>query len=68
MPPSIRLTRRGSEVFTLILDGVGNKQIAEQLGITYSAVRRHREKMLLCNGCESMNELIAKYFGNTPDQ
>lgn len=56
------LTPRGKEVFLLILEGLSNRQIAAQLSITPSGVKRHREKMLLRNGCTSMMELVAKYI------
>lgn len=56
------LTPRGKEVFLLILEGFSNRQIAAQLSISPSGVKRHREKMLLQNGCTSMMELVAKYL------
>lgn len=55
-------TQRGKEVFLLILDGFSNREIAVQLSISPSGVKRHREKMLLQNGCTSMMELVAKYI------
>ncbi|MBM6893467.1 winged helix-turn-helix transcriptional regulator [Desulfovibrio piger] len=55
-------TPRGKEVFLLIIEGLSNRQIAEQLSISPSAVKRHREKMLLQNRCTSMMELVAKYL------
>lgn len=61
-PYAIKLTTRGKEVFQLILEGVGDKQIGERLSISYSGVRRHKEKMLIANGCQSMLELISKYY------
>lgn len=60
---SVNLTPRGAEVFALILEDVSNTEIATRLGISYSTVRRHREKMLLCNACGTMKELIAKHYG-----
>ena len=57
----LKLTPRGAEVFRLILEGVTDHGIAKRLGISYSGVRRHKEKMLLANGCASMLELVAKY-------
>ena len=56
----LKLSPRGKEVFTLILEGLSVKQIALRLGISYSGVRRHKEKMLLANDCNTMLELIAK--------
>lgn len=59
----IRLTPRGREVFKLSMQGLSIKKISERLGISYSGVLRHREKMLLENECSSMLQLIAKYRG-----
>ena len=61
------LTPRGKEVFELILDGKTSNEIAGFLGISYSGVLRHREKMLEQNDCHSMNELVAKYYGLSAD-
>lgn len=59
----IKLTPRGAEVFRLSLDGFSTIKIARYLKITRSGVRRHKEKMLMANGCTSMLELVAKYYG-----
>lgn len=66
-PNSLKLTPRGTEVFCLILAGLSDKRIGERLGISYSGVRRHKEKMLLGNGCETMLELVAKYYAACAD-
>ena len=58
---TLRLTPRGREVFDLIMRGLTIAQIAERLEVSYSAILRHREKMLLQNNCHSMPELVAKY-------
>lgn len=60
----VQLTPRGAEVFTLILSGMSDRHIAEHLGISYSAVRRHKEKMLQVNKCGTIKELIAKHHGH----
>ena len=71
---AIKLTPRGATVFGLTLQGVNDKKIAAHMGISYSAVRRHKEKMLYSNGCVTMLELVAKYYRNctetepTPDK
>lgn len=67
-PYVIKLTPRGKEVFQLILEGLGDKQIGERLGISYSGVRRHKEKMLINNSCESMLELISKYYATRTEK
>ena len=59
----IKLTSRGAEVFHLSLSGVNTTRITRCLKITRSGVRRHREKMLMANGCNSMLELVARYYG-----
>lgn len=59
----LNLTPRGREVFALYLEGMSRAQIAERLGISESGVKRHREKMLWQNDCESIDELVAKYRG-----
>ena len=60
-PNPLKLTPRGAEVFQLILTGMSDKKIGEALGMSYSGVRRHKEKMLLVNGCNTLLELVAKY-------
>lgn len=37
--------------------GLTDRSIAEQLGIGYSTVRRHKERMRDANDCHSMREL-----------
>ena len=61
--PTVRLSPRGGKVFTLLLEGLSNKEIGERLGMSVSGVKRHREKMLLQNNCATILELIAKYHG-----
>lgn len=60
---SLRLTPRGAKVFALIVQGVSAARIGQRLGISYSAVRRHYEKMLFQNKCDTMLELLAKHHG-----
>lgn len=57
----LRLTPRGAQVFALIAQGMDDTSISRHLGISYSGVRRHREKMLLQNKCNSMLELLSKH-------
>jgi DNA-binding CsgD family transcriptional regulator len=60
---TLRFTQRGREVFSLIMEGFTSKEISERLGMGVNGVKRHRDKMLWQNGCETMQELIAKYLG-----
>ena len=52
----------------LAMSGLSIREISKRLGIIYSCVLRHKEKMLLPNECNSMLELIAKYHGTNPNR
>ncbi len=58
----LNLTPRGKKIFCMIISGATNKEIAEHFDISISGVRRHREKMLIQNECNSMLDLISKYY------
>jgi DNA-binding CsgD family transcriptional regulator len=60
---TLRFTQRGKEVFLLILEGMTSKGISERLGMGVNGIKRHKDKMLWQNDCETMRELIAKYYG-----
>ena len=49
-------------MFFLILEGKTDNFICQQLGISISGVRRHKEKMLICNNCKNILQLIGKYY------
>jgi DNA-binding CsgD family transcriptional regulator len=61
--PMLRFTPRGKEVFALMLQGLRQMVIGERMGMSVSGVKRHKEKMLLQNDCNSMTELLLKYHG-----
>lgn len=61
-PHLLKLTPRGALVFENILNGMSDKQIGERLGMSYSGVRRHKENMLFANKCDTLPDLIAKYY------
>lgn len=44
IPNIIKLTPRGREIFQLTLTGKADKQIGNELGISYNCARRHKEK------------------------
>ena len=58
---NMRLTRRWREIFEAYIGGLTDRSIAEQLGIGYSAVRRHKERMLDANDCHAMRELSSLF-------
>lgn len=57
----MRLTRRWREIFEAYIGGMTDRDIAELLGIGYSTVRRHKERMRDANECNSMRELSSLY-------
>ncbi|MDR1241283.1 MAG: LuxR C-terminal-related transcriptional regulator [Deltaproteobacteria bacterium] len=61
--PMLRFTPRGKEVFALMLQGLKMNEIGKHMGMSVSGVKRHKEKMLLQNDCNSMTELLLKYHG-----
>jgi DNA-binding CsgD family transcriptional regulator len=67
-PPAVRFSPRGREVMELFMRGRTYREIAQCLGISLSGVRRHREKMLWQNNCESMLELIARCRAGRADE
>ena len=52
------LTNREQEVLRLLAEGQGNRQIAEQLGISVRTVEGHRARVMLKLELGSLSELI----------
>lgn len=50
------------------MEGLTDRSIAKQLGIAYSTVRRHKERMRDANGCRSMRELVALLADNRTEE
>jgi len=67
-PYLLKLSPRGALVFENILKGVSDRQIGEKLGMSYSGVRRHKENMLFANKCDTVHDLIAKYYSRLQRQ
>lgn len=59
----LKFTKRGAQVFHLYVKGCTGKNIGKILGMSYSGVRRHKEKMLRDNSCDSMIQLVARFYG-----
>lgn len=58
------LTRREKEVVELKMKGLGDKEIAAKLQISYGTVRNHLEKARLKYSCSSTFQLIAELTKN----
>ncbi len=58
----LKFTKRGKQIFLLIIQGFTSKEIAEQIGIVESTVKDHRKIMLRVNKCSDISELILMYY------
>ncbi len=52
------LTERENEVLTLVAEGLSNREIGEQLGISAKTVARHRENIMRKLGLHSRTQLV----------
>lgn len=59
-----KLTRREKEIFTLLLEGLVPKEIAEKLKISYDTVLSHQKKLYSKLDVHSIEELLEKYRNN----
>jgi DNA-binding CsgD family transcriptional regulator len=53
------LTRREHEFLNHVIDGLANKQVADQMGITLRTVKAHRAKVMAKMGATSVAQLVA---------
>lgn len=53
------------DIFMLILKGMTDLEICERLAMRYSALRRHRERLLIRNHCLNMQELISLFYNGS---
>lgn len=60
------LTPREGEVFDLLLQALGNRQIARRLGITEETVKFHVSNILRKSGAVSRAELLARLVPAAP--
>lgn len=56
-----KLTPREREVFKYVADGLLNKQIAHELGVSEIMVKLHRGRMMKKMGCRSLIDLVRRY-------
>jgi len=60
----MELTQRERQVFDQVVDGLANKEIARQLGISYRTVEIHRSRMLGKMGASSSTDLMRMIVHN----
>ncbi len=58
----INLTTQDTKVFDYILQGYKEREIGKLLGISLSAVKRHKERMIARNNCLTIKDLIRKFY------
>ena len=63
----MRFTHREQQVLRLVAQGLCNKSIGQQLGISPHTVRDHVCAMLLRTGCDNRVQLALR-FGQQPPQ
>jgi len=56
--PGLNLTEREREVLTLMIEGLNNKQIADQLTVSLSTIKSHVSNILLKFGVVSRTEAV----------
>jgi protein AroM len=56
--PGSKLTRRESDVLSLVLEGLSNKAIGQTLGISHRTVEIHRARAMAKFGASSTTELV----------
>lgn len=54
----ISLTKKEKEIVSLILDGLGSKEISEKLNISFNTVSTHRKNILRKLGAKNLGEMI----------
>ncbi|WP_165957340.1 response regulator transcription factor [Pseudomonas sp. H9] len=64
----MRLSERETVVLSLIVRGMTDREIAQQLAIAFSTARKHRENLLYKLKVERASALVAIYLclGSTP--
>jgi DNA-binding CsgD family transcriptional regulator len=65
LPPDWPLTQQESQVVVLVLRGLGDRQIAEQLFVTENTVRTHLRHIYDKLDVGSRTQLFARYFRET---
>lgn len=58
----LRLTRRQSQVLSLIASGHSDKEIAARLGVSHRTVRTHLDRLLREHGLHSRTEAVAAWL------
>lgn len=63
----MKLTERENIVFNLIAKGFTDREIADQLSVSISTARKHRENLLGKFHFSKSAQLVVEYFALFPD-
>ncbi len=61
--PAVQLTRREREIAMFVIDGMSNKEIARQLGVSHRTIEAHRSRMMRKLKAGSSAELLSILAG-----
>ncbi len=64
IPASIKLTTRQMEVLELVSQGMSNRAIGDDLGLSENTIKMHISKLFKILKVENRTEAVAKYSGN----
>ena len=56
----VYFTNREKDILALKMLGYGDKEVAEQLSISYSTVRTHLERAKFKSGCKNIIQLLVQ--------
>jgi DNA-binding CsgD family transcriptional regulator len=60
--PHVELTKRETEILSLLALGKSSRQISEMLDISYHTITTHRKNILAKTNCNKVSELVKKAF------
>ncbi len=60
-----KFTERELEVFALLIEVIGNQDLADKLCVSYTTVRTHRRNIFIKCGVHTIAELINCYYSQT---
>lgn len=58
----MKLTRRQQQIYDLVIQGLGNKEIGLKLGISHRTVEDHRHDIYRLLNVRNATQLVFKHF------
>jgi DNA-binding CsgD family transcriptional regulator len=63
LPPESRLSRRETQILSLVAEGMSGRQVARHLGISEKTVERHKTRMFAKLGVSNQTAAVSVVFG-----